>query len=258
MVRQLKEARDEAIHASELKSQFVSNISHELRTPMSGILGMTELLLGTELETEQKELATFINDSAHNLLSVLNELLDFSRLESGKLAVEESNFSIQQLIDEVLSSIRSAAARKGLTVSVAIDTAVPEKLSGDSRRVKQVLNHITQNAVKFTEKGSISIGVSLEKQVEHLAFVKFSIIDTGIGISEEAIEQIFAPFVQADGSNTRKYGGVGLGLSISKRIVRLMSGTLGVTSEEGKGSTFWFTIPLQLVGVEACKQIATN
>lgn len=258
MVRQLEEARDEAIQASELKSQFVANISHELRTPMSGVLGMTELLMGMPLEGEQKELAQYIYESAQNLLLVLNELLDFSRLEAGKLALESINFTITQLIDEVVGSMQLAVGRKGLDVHHHIDSELPQTVKGDFRRIKQVLQHIMQNAVKFTEKGSIKINVSVDRRVENLAFVRFSVTDTGIGLAPEAVEHVFVPFVQADGSTTRKYGGVGLGLSISKRLVKLMSGNMGVESKEGQGSTFWFTIPLEFVEEEACKQAVAN
>jgi PAS domain S-box-containing protein len=244
-VNQLKEARDEAIQASELKSQFVSNISHELRTPMSGVLGMTELLMGMTLEPEQHELATYIYESAQSLLSVLNELLDFSRLEAGKLALEQTAFVAQEAVDEVAASVQLAMGRKGLEMKTYVHKDVPTGLRGDLRRIKQVLQHMLQNAVKFTEAGSVCIDVSLDRRVDNVAFIRFSVIDSGIGIAEEVREHIFSPFVQADGSSTRKYGGVGLGLSISKRLVKLMSGSLGVESEQGKGSTFWFTIPLE-------------
>lgn len=253
-VRQLKEARDEAIQASELKSQFVSNISHELRTPMSGVLGMTELLMGMKLETEQRELATYIYESAQSLLSVLNELLDFSRLEAGKLSIEQTKFAPQEILDEVTSSVQLAMGRKGLEMRTSVNANVPGCLQGDLRRIKQVLQHMLQNAVKFTEQGSIKIDISADRQVDNVAFIRFSVIDTGIGIAEEVTEHIFAPFVQADGSSTRKYGGVGLGLSISKRLVKLMSGSLGVQSEEGNGSTFWFTIPLECVNEGPCSK----
>jgi len=253
-VNQLKEARDEAIQASELKSQFVSNISHELRTPMSGVLGMTELLMGMTLEPEQHELATYIYESAQSLLSVLNELLDFSRLEAGKLAIEQTKFAPQEVLDDVAATVQLAMARKGLAMETNVHKDVPDCLQGDLRRIKQVLQHMLQNAVKFTEAGSVRIEVVLDRRVDNVGFIRFSVIDTGIGIAEEVREHIFAPFVQADGSSTRKYGGVGLGLSISKRLIKLMSGSLGVESQEGKGSTFWFTIPLECVSEGPCNK----
>jgi signal transduction histidine kinase len=232
----------------------VANISHELRTPMSGVLGMTELLLGMPLQDEQKELATFIYESASNLLTVLNELLDFSRLEAGKLTLEEGDFSPRRVVEEVAASVQLSAGRKGLAVKSEVDDKLTSEVYGDFRRIKQVLQHIVQNALKFTEKGSLTISASLEKQVGAVAHVKFAVKDTGIGMTPEALESVFAPFVQADGSSTRKYGGIGLGLSISKRLVKMMSGTLMAKSKQDEGSVFWFIVPLQLSGNEHGKR----
>jgi len=243
-IRDLKEARDEAIEASELKSQFVANISHELRTPMSGVLGMTELLMETALSHDQKELCKYIYESSQNLLSVLNELLDFSRLEAGTLNLDRGNFAAQTIVDEAIASVTVAAGRKRIKISAHCDN-LPSTFIGDGRRVKQVLLHFLQNAVKFTEKGAIEIRVTVEKRVDDLVTVRFNVKDTGIGIAEADQQNMFSPFVQVDGTSTRKYGGVGLGLSICKRVVKLMSGKLGVTSKVGEGSNFWFTIPLE-------------
>lgn len=244
-VRRLEEARDEAIQASELKSQFVANISHELRTPMSGVLGMTELLMGMELNTEQTEIAGYIYESAQSLLGVLNELLDFSRLQAGKLDLERNGFTFRQIVDEVTQAVQLSLSRKQLEVKVDIDPQLPQTLIGDQRRIGQILLHLVQNSLKFTEQGNITISAAVERMVDTAAYIKISVSDTGIGIAEDALEHVFAPFVQADGSSTRKYGGVGLGLSIAKRLVKLMGGTMGVESQEGKGSTFWFTLPME-------------
>jgi signal transduction histidine kinase len=258
MVRQLQEARDEAIQASELKSQFVANISHELRTPMSGVLGMTELLLAMSLEPEQKELATYIYESAQSLLLVVNELLDFSRLEAGKLVLERTIFDAGQAVDDVIGAVQLAVARKGLRLTSHIDDDVPANLCGDLRRIKQVLQHIVHNAIKFTEKGTIEVSVSVDRSLDDVAFIRFKVKDTGIGIPDLAMRNVFAPFVQVDGSTTRKYGGVGLGLSISKRLVKLMQGNLAVESKEAEGSTFWFSVPLEFSDSTTCKEMATN
>ncbi|HEY9774951.1 MAG TPA: ATP-binding protein [Planktothrix sp.] len=246
-VRQLKEARDEAIQASELKSQFVSNISHELRTPMSGVLGMTELLMESKLNPEQQELASYIYESSQSLLFVLNELLDFSRLEAGTLKLDNVKFDPRTIVHEAVDAMKLAAGRKHLHITKVFDDKLPARFSGDGRRIKQVLVHYVQNAVKFTETGTIEVRVAIEKRVEDQAYVRFSVKDSGIGMSEEDLQNVFAPFVQADGSSTRKYGGVGLGLSICKRVVKLMTGTLGVTSKQGEGSEFWFTVPLECI-----------
>lgn len=244
---ELLAARDEALAASELKSQFVSNISHELRTPMSGVLGMTELLLEMGLEPEQKELATYIYESAQNLLKVVNELLDFSRLEAGKLYLEKVQVDVHDLVQSSLQSISVTAAQKRINLVSQIDESVPRVMMGDKVRIQQVLNNITANAIKFTEKGEIKIAVTEARQFVGGMIVRFTISDTGIGIEKAQQETLFQPFVQVDGSNTRKYGGVGLGLSICRRLIKLMSGDIGVSSVIGKGSDFWFEVPLEVV-----------
>lgn len=243
----LLSARDEALAASELKSQFVSNISHELRTPMSGVLGMTELLLEMGLEPEQKELATYIYESAQNLLKVVNELLDFSRLEAGKLYIEKVPVGIHEMVESCIQNISAGAVVKNISVSSRIEEAIPRLMMGDKLRIQQVLNNITSNAIKFTEKGSIKIDVSKGRAFVGGMMVRFTISDTGIGIEQAQQETLFQPFVQVDGSNTRKYGGVGLGLSICRRLIKLMSGDIGVSSVVGKGSDFWFEVPLEVV-----------
>ncbi len=240
-------ARDEALAASELKSQFVSNISHELRTPMSGVLGMTELLLEMGLEPEQQELATYIYESAQNLLKVVNELLDFSRLEAGKLHIEKIPLNIRDLLENCVQSLSQPAAHKNIAVESSIDEEIPNDLVGDKLRIKQVLTNFTSNALKFTEKGQIKIHARVARYFVGGMIVRFTISDTGIGVPHALQDTLFQPFVQADGSNTRKYGGVGLGLSICRRLVKLMSGDIGVSSVAGQGSDFWFEVPLEVV-----------
>lgn len=247
----LLQALDEALAASELKSQFVSNISHELRTPMSGVLGMTELLLEMNLEPEQKELATFIYESAQNLLKVVNELLDFSRLEAGKLHLAKTSVNVSTMVEECALAMIEPAARKGIKVTFEVDDAIPEHLVGDALRTKQVLANFAANALKFTEKGSIKISATISRYFVGGLIVRFTMSDTGIGMSPAIQETLFQPFVQADGSNTRKYGGVGLGLSICRRLVKLMSGDLGVSSKVAKGSDFWFEVPLEVAKPDA-------
>ncbi len=240
-------ARDEALAASELKSQFVSNISHELRTPMSGVLGMTELLLEMGLDSEQKELATYIYESAQNLLKVVNELLDFSRLEAGKLHIEKAPVCVQDMVDACVQNISTAVAQKDIIVKSSVQDGMPSQMVGDKLRIAQVLNNITSNATKFTEKGEIEIHASMSRNFVGGMMVRFTISDTGIGIEQAQQDTLFQPFVQVDGSNTRKYGGVGLGLSICRRLIKLMSGDIGVFSVVGQGSKFWFEVPLEVV-----------
>jgi two-component system sensor histidine kinase/response regulator len=240
-------ARDEALAASELKSQFVSNISHELRTPMSGVLGMTELLLEMGLEAEQKELATYIYESAQNLLKVVNELLDFSRLEAGKLYVQKTDLSVHDLIAGCVQNMESSAEQKNILLESSVADNISQDFLGDKLRIKQVLTNITSNALKFTEKGKIRIEATIARHFVGGYMVRFTITDTGIGIPEDLQNTLFQPFVQVDGSNTRKYGGVGLGLSICRRLIKLMSGDIGVSSVVGQGSEFWFEVPLEVV-----------
>ncbi|MGH9550018.1 MAG: ATP-binding protein, partial [Terriglobales bacterium] len=199
-----------------------------------------------------QEISSYIYESSQNLLSVLNELLDFSRLQAGKLALEHAQLTLQSVVDDVINSVQLSLSRKQLDLKVIMDKALPLSVFSDARRLKQVLLHLVQNALKFTEKGGIEIAVAVERKVENTAFIRFSVSDTGIGIDAEQVEHIFSPFVQADGSSTRKYGGVGLGLSSCKRLVRLLSGSMGATSEAGQGSTFWFTVPLECSEERSC------
>jgi len=243
----LSEARDDAIHANELKSQFVANISHEIRTPLSGVLGMSELLLRSETDPEKRDLLDHVFKSAKNLLLIVNDLLDFSKLEAGRFVLNEGPFSFEELIDETIKSIEASARAKNLVINKVIDPTLAKSYIGDANRFRQVLLNLAHNAVKFTSAGSVSFSASLEAQNGSRHTIRLQVQDTGIGISQDDTARLFEPFVQADGSTSRKYGGTGLGLSISKKIIELMAGTIGVDSPGvGQGSIFWFVVSLEV------------
>lgn len=243
---ELSEARAEALHAMELKAQFMANVSHELRTPLSGVLGMAELLKGMTLTSDQEELVNHIYVSAAGLVDVVNSLLDFSRLQSGKLRIERAKFSVLKMLEGVRSNFSEQASRKELRLEIFIGKDVPESVFGDEVRIRQVLIGLTNNAIKFSERGTIQIQAQLVKNFDEMAVVKFVVKDSGIGIPVSEQERIFMPFVQVDGSSTRRYGGVGLGLPICKLLVQLMSGSMSLTSSAGKGSSFSFSLPLEV------------
>jgi signal transduction histidine kinase len=243
---ELAAARDQAVQASILKSQFVSNISHEIRTPMNGVIGALELLATTDPDSNMtKELVDTAYRSARSLMSVVTDLLDFSKLEAGKVTLESSEFYIVSVLDTVIESVSIAAKRKGLVIREEVDDALREKLLiGDVRLIRRVLLNLIDNAVKFTEEGSIQIQVQTVQETGNSITLRTTVTDSGIGIAQADVSKLFQPFVQADGSNTRKHSGTGLGLSITQGYVTLMGGEIGFTSQEQHGSSFWFTLPL--------------
>ncbi len=244
LATKLEQARDQALEASRFKSEFLANMSHEIRTPINGVISMSDMLMRTELSGNQVEIAGIIRDSAATLLDIINDILDFSKIEAGKLELEIVDFDLLPVIEGTAELVADQARAKNLSLMTYVSPEMPRLFRGDPGRLRQILLNLLSNAIKFTDGGEVIVRASFDSGSKTKSVVKIAVTDTGIGMGHDTVHRLFQPFTQADGSITRRYGGTGLGLSIARLLVELLGGRIGVRSTEGKGSTFWFTVPL--------------
>lgn len=251
--QELVKSRDEAVKAYKFKSDFLSHMSHEIRTPMNAVIGMSDLLARTQLDDSQVKMLADIQYSADVLLELLNDILDYSKVESGNVEIETISFDLKGLVEGCAMLLAGRSTQKGLSLTTSFDVTVPPVVKGDPVRIRQVLLNLLSNAVKFTDRGAVSVATAVDARDSSRVILRFTVSDTGIGMSEETIANLFQPFVQGDSSITRRFGGTGLGLAICRGLVERMGGRIGVAGEPGRGSTFWFTVPLAMGANDSVK-----